>query len=114
MLIWRQLGWNAGRAITIGVSKKKCWLVARGFLLFTLLDGLAGEAQVAGLVGKISTWWIELAILPFGLPSIPILIWCYRRWPEDGDGVPASLPVNPEEGGGKQDLAEEADDRIAR
>ncbi len=36
-----------------------------GFLIFTLLDGLAGGFHVAGMIGQISVWWIELAILPF-------------------------------------------------
>lgn len=69
--------------ILLGVSKKKYLLPCWGFLLFTLLDGVAGAAQVAGVIGKVSIWWIELAILPFAVASVPILVWCYRRWPND-------------------------------
>jgi len=69
--------------VLLGVSKKKYTLVLWGFVLFTLLDGIAGGVHVAGLMGKISVWWIELAILPFAVVSVPILIWCYRRWPEE-------------------------------
>ena len=70
--------------VLLGVCKRKYTLVVWGFLLFTLLDGL----YFAGLMGRISTWWIELAILPFAIVSVPILVWCYRRWPEQG--VPTS------------------------
>jgi hypothetical protein len=70
--------------ILLGVTQKKHALVFWGFLIFTLLDGIAGGAHVGGFIGKVSTWWIELAILPFGLVSIPILVRCYRRW---GDGA---------------------------
>jgi len=66
--------------ILLGVAKKRYMLIFWGFLIFTLLDGVAGGAHVGGFVGKISAWWVELAILPCGLVSIPILIWCYRRW----------------------------------
>lgn len=31
---------------------------------------------------RISMWWIELAILPCALISIPIIRWCIGRWPE--------------------------------
>jgi len=68
--------------VLLGVCKKKYTLVLWGFLLFTLLDGLAGGVHIAGLIGKISMWWIELAVLPFAIASVPILVWCYRRWPE--------------------------------
>ena len=68
--------------ILLGVAKQRSLLVLYGFLLFTFLDGVAGAAYVAGWVGSISVWWIELAVLPFGLISVPILRWCYTRWDE--------------------------------
>lgn len=66
--------------VLLGVTKRKPMMVFWGFLLFTMLDGVVGAAHVSGKIGKISMWWIELAILPFALISIPILIWCYARW----------------------------------
>jgi hypothetical protein len=33
-----------------------------------------------------SLWWIELAIGPFAVASVPIIRWCLRRWPEDAGG----------------------------
>lgn len=93
--------------VLLGVSKKKYTLVLWGFLIFTLLDGVAGGAHVAGLLGKISTWWIELAILPFALASWFVVVWCYRRWPEDRHGVPAALPIDPGAGSGMQQPAED-------
>ena len=55
-------------------------MIFSGFLLFTLLDSVAGAAQLSGALGKISLWWIELAFLPCGLVSIPILKRCRSRW----------------------------------
>jgi hypothetical protein len=81
--------------IVLGVAKKKYLLVFWGFLIFTLLDGIAGGVHVAGLVGKISMWWIELALVPFALVSILILVWCYKRWRGFADG-------DEPEGGGEQ------------
>jgi hypothetical protein len=66
--------------ILLGVTRKKYALVFWGFLLFTLLDSVAGGAHVAGLIGQVSTWWVELALLPVVLVSVPVLIWCRKRW----------------------------------
>jgi hypothetical protein len=46
-----------------------------------LLDSIAGAAQLSEKLGTFSLWWIELAILPFGLISVPILRWCSRCFP---------------------------------
>jgi|SRR5690554_5709936 len=71
----------ASRALVIlGVTKRRYILVFWGFLLFTLLDGVAAGFHVYGVVGEISTWWIELTLLPFALISIPIIVWCYKKW----------------------------------
>jgi uncharacterized membrane protein YhfC len=69
--------------ILLGVSKRRYLLAFWGFLLFTLLDGVAGGLLVAGVIGKVSTWWVELAILPCAVISVLVLTWCYRRWPEE-------------------------------
>lgn len=71
--------------VLLGVTNRKYILVFWGFLIFTLLDGVAGAAHVSGKIGKISMWWIELAVLPFALISIPILRWCYASWDRGGD-----------------------------
>jgi hypothetical protein len=28
-----------------------------------------------------SIWWLELAVAPFAILSIPIVLWCWKRWP---------------------------------
>jgi hypothetical protein len=73
-------------------------MVFWGFAIFTVLDGIVTAAHLAGAVGTISMWWIELAILPMALISIPILRWCYAEWgavqaPEIVAG-PEPLPTN--------------------
>jgi len=67
--------------ILLGITFRKPLMVFWGFLIFTLVDGVAGAAHISGSVGTISMWWIELAILPFGLISVSILRWCCRRFP---------------------------------
>ncbi len=66
--------------VLLGVTNRKHMLVFWGFPIFAGLDGVAGAAYVSGKIGQISMWWIELAILPFALISIPILKWCYTNW----------------------------------
>ncbi len=73
--------------ILLGVTKKKPMLIFWGFLIFALLDSVAGAAHVSEKIGVISMWWIELAILPLAVVSILILRWCYARWGEQGDDV---------------------------
>jgi hypothetical protein len=93
--------------ILLGVCKKKCTLVLWGFLLFTLLDGIAGGVHVAGLMGKVSVWWIELAILPFAVVSVPVVVWCHRRWPEEARDTPAAVAIGLEAGAGPDNATEE-------
>lgn len=66
--------------VLLGATRRKPMMVFWGFLIFTLLDSMAGAAHMSGKIGKISMWWIELAILPFAVVSIPILRWCYLCW----------------------------------
>ncbi|MGD0654996.1 MAG: YhfC family glutamic-type intramembrane protease [Thermoguttaceae bacterium] len=68
--------------ILLGVANRRFAMVFWGFVIFTSIDGIAGAAHVSGKLGTFSVWWIELAILPFALISVPILRWCYRHWNE--------------------------------
>ena len=68
--------------VLLGVAHRRFSMVFWGFLIFTLLDSVAGAAHVSGKIGTISMWWVELAILPFALVSIPVLRWCYVTWRE--------------------------------
>ncbi len=69
--------------IVLGAANRRPAMVFWGFVIFTLMDGIAGAAQISGKLGvTFSVWWIELAILPFALISVPILGWCFRRWNE--------------------------------
>ena len=51
-----------------------------GFLILTAIDAIAGYFHLSGLISKISTWWVELLLIPFAAISIPIIIWCFRNW----------------------------------
>lgn len=62
------------------VMRRKYLYFWAGFLLMTLIDAIAGYVHLAGLMDRISMWYIELALLPFALISIPIIQWCSRNW----------------------------------
>ncbi|MBM3859275.1 MAG: DUF4019 domain-containing protein [Verrucomicrobia bacterium] len=71
---------GATRALVLlGVAQRRPMLVAWGVLIFALLDSVAGAFHVSGQMGKASLWWVELALLPFGVLSLVILNWCFRR-----------------------------------
>ena len=66
--------------ILLGVVHRRRMIIVWGFVLFTLLDGIAGGVHVSGKLGTFSPWWVELALLPFALVSVPILRWCYKKY----------------------------------
>ena len=71
----------SSRALVIlGTVHRRPWMIFSGFAIFTLLDGIVTAAHLAGIVGKYPLWWIELALAPAALISIPILRWCDRQW----------------------------------
>ena len=73
---------TSSRAVVLlGVARGK-WLLpfALGFLIMSTIDSVAGYVHLAGLMGKISVWWIELALAPAAILSIPIIAWCIRNW----------------------------------
>lgn len=77
--------------VLLGVTNRKPMMVFYGFLLFTLLDSVAGATQLSGKMGEISLWWIELAILPFAVISIPILKHCYTQWGHTEEKTPIAV-----------------------
>jgi len=76
--------------VLLSAARKRSSFFWYGFALLTALDGTAGFFHLAEKVGRISSWWIELLILPFAIVSVPIIIWCLRHWPPvvtDGEGL---------------------------
>jgi hypothetical protein len=69
--------------ILLGLTHHRLMMAYWGFWIFALLDSIAGAAQLSGRLGTFSLWWIELALLPFGLISIAILRWCAARYPAE-------------------------------
>jgi hypothetical protein len=67
--------------VLLGLTYRKPMMVFWGFWIFALLDSVAGAAQLSERLGTFSLWWIELAILPFALISIPVLRWCIAHFP---------------------------------
>ncbi len=52
-----------------------------GFLMLTVGDGVATYFDLSGQLETISIWWVELALSPIAIISVPIIIWCVRGWP---------------------------------
>lgn len=67
--------------VLYGVARGRWWPFVAGFLLMTGVDTVAGYAILSGIMGQVNTWWIELAVAPFAVASIPIIVWCVRHWP---------------------------------
>jgi hypothetical protein len=78
---------TASRALVLlGVARGRwLWPFVGAFLLMTAIDSVAGYVHLAGLLGKISLWWIELALVPAALVSLPIGAWCIRNWPKSAE-----------------------------
>lgn len=66
--------------VLFAVAKKKYVYFWAGFLIMTAIDAIAGYVHLAGLLNKINMWWVELALLPFALISIPVIKWCIKNW----------------------------------
>jgi len=66
--------------ILLGMASQRVMMIVWGFVIFTLLDGIAGAVHVSGKLGTFSPWWIELVLLPFALVSIPILRWYWKKY----------------------------------
>lgn len=71
----------ASRALVlVGIARGRWgWPFTIAFLLMSAIDAVAGYCYLAGLVGQISTWWIELVITPAAWASIPLLLWSIRH-----------------------------------
>ncbi|HEC87913.1 MAG TPA: YhfC family intramembrane metalloprotease [Thermoplasmata archaeon] len=71
--------------VLVSFAKKRYIYFWGGFFLLSAIDMVAGYAHLAGLVKNISLWWIEFAILPFALLSIPIIKWCIKNWRSESE-----------------------------
>lgn len=66
--------------VVLAVAKRKQIYFWAGFLILTAIDIIAGYVHLAGYVNTISTWWIELALLPFAIVSFFIIRWYYKNF----------------------------------
>jgi hypothetical protein len=92
--------------VLLGVRYGRAAMIALGFLIFTMLDGVAGAVILSGLMGAISSWWFELAFSVFALVSLPLLSWMFRRWGDaaaaeyaEAEGASGSDPAAGDRGG---------------
>jgi len=68
--------------VLLGVTRRRWCFFWYGFLLLTVVDAIAGFAHLSGALSQVSVWWIEVAIAPFAVASVPIVGWCMKQWPE--------------------------------
>jgi hypothetical protein len=80
--------------VLVGTRQGRAGLVALGFLIFALLDGVAGASQLSGKLGVISLWWFELAFSVFAFMSLPLLFWLMHRYGDarQAENGPANDP----------------------
>ena len=76
------LAHTAARVLVLRAVAGRRWLgFWAGFAWLSAVDFLAGVVLLTGMTTSGSIWRIELMLLPFGVLSIPIVIWAVRRWP---------------------------------
>ncbi len=77
---------TSSRALLLWGIARRRWVLpfAVAFLLMSAIDAVAGWTHLSGFLGKGSLWWIELAIAPAAVVSIPIIAWCVAYWPASG------------------------------
>ena len=78
--------------VMLAIMRRRAAYFWYGFLIMTAIDAVAGVAHLTGAMMFCSAWWIELAILPFAIISVPILRWCLRQWPAEPVTEP---PIEP-------------------
>ncbi len=78
--------------VLLGVTARKPLMIIGGIVIFTLLDSVAGAVHISGKLGFLNMWWVELALLPFGVVSLPVLRWCSVCW---GQGKAGGGRVRP-------------------
>lgn len=66
--------------VLLSVAQRRWTYFWYGFFLLTGVDAIAGFVHVSGMVSRISLWWVELAIAPFAVASVPIIRWCMGHW----------------------------------
>jgi nicotinamide riboside transporter PnuC len=66
--------------VVLSVVRKKQIYFWVGFLIMTAIDAIAGYAHLAGYVNTVSTWFIELALVPLAVASILMIKWYYEKW----------------------------------
>ncbi len=76
--------------VLLGVAQRRWAFFWYGFLIMTVVDTIAGWIHLSGSMGRISMWWIELAIAPVAVAGIPIIRWCLRNWPAPPEAPPES------------------------
>ncbi len=76
--------------VLLGVARGRWrWPFFWGFIILTAVDAVAGYAHLAGMLGNVSMWWIELAFAPAALVSVPVIVWCVRSWPAPTTATPS-------------------------
>ncbi len=67
-----------------------------GFAWLSAMDLLAGVVLLTGMTTTGSLWRIELMLLPFGVLSVPLIVWAVRRWPASTGVADGSEPSAPQ------------------
>lgn len=65
------------------IAQRRILLFWYGFLLMTLVDGIATYAYLADVLKTHSPWWIELALTPIAIFSVWMIRWSLKTWRTD-------------------------------
>ncbi len=74
--------------VVLAVARRKQIYFWIAFLIMTGIDTIAGYVHLANYIGTVSTWLVELVLMPFALLSFFIVIWYYKIWQKNYIGSP--------------------------
>jgi hypothetical protein len=81
---------TASRSLVLmSVFKKRRAIFWYGFLLLSGLDAVAALIHLMAPLGITSPWTMEIILVPFGLVSTFVIVWCFHHWSlEPAERVP--------------------------
>ena len=102
---------TAARVLVLRAVAGRRWLgFWAGFGWLSGLDLVGGAGLLTVMVASGSGWLLELMLLPFGVLSLPLIVWAVRHWPstelKDLGPPAAELPSPQEPARGRRVAAE--------
>jgi hypothetical protein len=84
--------------VLLAVASRRWTLFWAGFLLLSAVDAVAMYLPLSGQLTLLSQWTVQAIIAPFGLLSIPIILWSVGHWPAAQPAAASEPPAGQDAG----------------